>query len=389
MIYLDHSAATPLSPEVLKKMMPYLKEQYGNPSSIHALGRKARAAIEEARSKLANFTGAAPKEVFFTGGGTEANNWAIFALAEANKNKGKHIISTQIEHESVLGPLAKLEKQGMRVTYLKPDKNGIISPATFKKAITKQTIFASIIYANNEIGTIQNIPELTKILRAGTEALPFHTDACQATNYLPMKINKLGADLMTINSGKIYGPKGAGALIIKTQVAAQISPYLVGGGQEFRKRAGTENVAAIVGFAEAISQINPATETAKTTKLRDHFIKELLKIPGITLNGDPKKRLPNNVNIKINAVASETMLIRLDMVAIAASAGSACSAGALEPSHVLLALGLTKKQAAESIRFTLGHTTTKSEITEATNAIKEILQSLQNHHSKPRKRATG
>lgn len=370
MVYLDYAAATPLDPEVLEAMMPYLKEQYGNPSSIHAKGREARAAIEEARTVAAEFFGCAPKEVIFTGGGTEANNWALFGLAETLKNKGKHIITTAIEHDSVLKPAQQLESRGFKVTYLQPGKDGIIKPEDVQSAITDQTIFASIIYANNEIGTIQNIPKIAALLHE--KGILLHTDACQGTNNIPTKIEDIGVDLMTVNSGKIYGPKGVGALIIKENI--NITPLMFGGGQEFRMRAGTENVAGIVGFGAALQKIK--LEPIKLIALRDHFIEKLTSIEGVTLNGHPKMRLPNNINVAVEGVHNESLLVRLDLEGIAASAGSACSSGSIEPSHVILALGQTKEQSATSIRFSLGRGTTKEEIDKTVEKITKIIYDL-------------
>ncbi len=370
MVYLDYAAATPLDPEVLKMMMPYLQDQYGNPSSIHQKGREARAAIEESRTTIADFFGCTPKEVIFTSGGTESNNWAVFGLAETLKGRGNHIITTAIEHDSVLKPMEQLQDRGFEVTFLQPDKDGIINPQQVAEALTTKTIFASIIYANNEIGTIQDIPQIAKILHKKNILL--HTDACQAVNEIPTKMADVGADLMTINSGKIYGPKGAGALLIKENT--NITPLLFGGGQEFRMRAGTENVAALVGFASAIKKIQP--EPLKTIRLRDHFIEQLLKIEGVTLNGHPKMRLPNNINVSVEGINNESLLVRLDMEGIAASAGSACSSGSIEPSHVLLALGQTKEQAATSIRFSLGKDTTKEQIDKTVEKFAQIIYDL-------------
>ncbi|MEZ4087419.1 MAG: cysteine desulfurase family protein [Candidatus Gracilibacteria bacterium] len=370
MVYLDYAAATPLDPEVLKTMMPYLQDQYGNPSSIHQKGREARAAIEESRTTIADFFGCTPKEVVFTSGGTESNNWAVFGLAETFKGRGNHIITTAIEHDSVLKPMEQLQDRGFEVMFLQPNKSGIIEPQQIAEAITPKTIFASIIYANNEIGTIQDIPQIAKILHEKNILL--HTDACQAVNEIPTKMADVGADLMTINSGKIYGPKGAGALLIKENT--NITPLLFGGGQEFRMRAGTENVAALVGFAAAIKKIQP--EPLKTIRLRDHFIEQLLKIDGVTLNGHPKMRLPNNINVSVEGVNNESLLVRLDMEGIAASAGSACSSGSIEPSHVLLALGQTKEQAATSIRFSLGKETTKEQIDKTVEKFAQIIYDL-------------
>lgn len=350
--------------------MPFLGDQFGNPSSIHASGRAARAALEQARIRIAEHLGCTPKEVLFTSGGSEADNWAVFGLAETHQKKGKHIVSTAIEHEAILEPLKQLESRGFDVTYLKPDRDGRIDPRDLEQAVREDTIFVTIIYANNEIGTVQDITALSAI--AKERGIPFHTDACQALNYLPVGLDELGVDLITVNSGKIYGPKGAGALIIRDGI--NITPLLFGGGQEFRMRAGTENVAAIVGFGEATRHIPKDAE--KTTTLRDDFIQKLLAIPGVTLNGHPTERLPNNVNISIKGTHHESVLVRLDMEHIAASAGSACSSGSIEPSHVLLALGLGIPQANSSIRFSLGRHTTKQELNQTVDKLTKIIDDL-------------
>lgn len=351
-------------------MMPFLKDHYGNPSSIHSFGRVARAAIEQARVNIAEFLDRTPQEVIFTSGGTEANNWAIFGMAETYKGRGNHIISTTIEHDSVLEPLKQLEDKGFHVTYLQPDITGVVALEDIKKVITDKTIFASIMYASNEVGTVQDIQAIAKIFKE--KGIIFHTDACQATNYLPMEKDHVGADLMTINSGKIYGPKGVGALIIKEGI--NITPLLFGGGQEFRARAGTENVAAIVGFGEAIKNIPQTSE--ETAALRDHFIEQLLTIPGTTLSGHPSQRLPNNVNVSIEGVNNESLLVRLDLEGIAASAGSACSSGSIEASHVLTGLGLSEEMAKSSIRFSLGRNTTQEELDTVAEKVKTLVNDL-------------
>lgn len=374
MIYLDHAATTPLDPEVLKKILPLFKNVFGNPSSIHSFGREARAAVDTARGDVSKILGCKPKELIFTGSGTEANNWAIFGLAEAYKQKGNHILTTAIEHHSILEPLEQLEQKGFKVTHLKVNKDGLVSLDELAAAITPQTIFASIIYANNEIGTIQNIQKIGAILRS--KKVIFHTDACQAAGSLPLNIEELGVDAMTINGGKIYGPKGVGALYIKEGL--KIVPLLFGGGQEFRMRAGTENVAGIVGLAEALKIVEKrrTKEAKQLTALRDYFIKKLLNIPGVTLNGHSKLRLPNNVNISIQGTEAEAVLFRLDMEGIAASSAAACTSGSLEPSHVLLALGLSKEHIKSGIRFSLGRSTAKKELDTAASSLKKIVSGI-------------
>ncbi len=370
MIYLDYAAATPLDASVLKKMLPCLKSHYGNPSSIYSIGREARNAIEQARLDIATILKCKPKEIIFTSSGTEANNWAVFGLAAGKNSSQNHIITTTIEHPSIIEPLAQLERKGFEVTHLPVDASGVISLIDLEKAIRPETIFTSIIYANNEIGTIQNLKAIAEILHK--KGVLFHTDACQAAGALPIQPNELGVQLMTINAAKIYGPKGIGALYVKEK--SPIAPLLFGGGQEFRLRAGTENVAAIVGFAQAfkIAETKKAKEAKRLTTLRDFFTCELLKIPGLKLNGHPTIRLPNNINIFVPQMDAESLLLRLDMEGICASAGSACTAGALEPSHVLTAIGLSKNQVKNSIRFTLGRQTTKSQLQKVLKVLAKI-----------------
>lgn len=403
MIYLDHAAATPLHPAVLKKMLPFLKNEYGNPSSIHSLGRSSRAAIDDARSKVAEILNCKPKEIIFTSSGTEANNMALFGAARGNKNKGNHIITTAIEHHSVLEPLQQLEAEGFKITYLKVDHSGPVSLQDLQKALTPETILVSIIYANNEIGTIQNIAEIGKLLKnaytgqkgaAGGEhrasksassshsapahKVVFHTDACQAAGALEIRPEKLGVDLMTINGSKIYGPKGAGALYIKE--GTPVSPLIFGGGQEHRLRAGTENTAAIVGLAEALRRAtaNRPKDNIRLLKLQKRLVKELLKIPDTKLNGVqiPGARLPNNINIAFTGINAETLLLRLDMAGICVATSSACTSGAVEPSHVLTALGLPENQVKSSIRLSLGRQNTLVQINQAAKIITKIVEEL-------------
>lgn len=374
MIYFDHAATTPIDPRVLKKMQPYLEEKFGNPSSIYALGREARSAIDQARQTIADILQCTPKEILFTGSGTESDNWAIFGLAEAQKKNGNHIITTKIEHHAVLNPCQELERRGFKVTYLDVDASGLINLEDLKKAITKDTILASIIYANNEIGTVQDIPAISKILHE--QKILFHTDACQTPGLLPIDIPTLQVDAMTINSSKIYGPKAVGVLYLKE--GTKIAPLLYGGGQEFRMRAGTENVAGIVGMAEALKIITQeqSHHLPHILNLRDLLIKNLLKLSGTRLNGDPVRRLANNVNISFESADGESLLLRLDMQQIAASSGSACTSGSLEPSHVLAALGLPPELIKNSLRLTLGHNNTVEEVETATRIITRIVEDL-------------
>jgi len=376
MIYLDHAATTPIDPRVLEKMQPYLEEKFGNPSSIYTIGREARAAIDVARQTIADILKCTPKEVLFTGSGTESDNWAIFGLAEAQKKNGNHIITTKIEHHAVLHSCQELERRGFKVTYLDVDANGFIDLEDLKKAITKDTILASIIYANNEIGTVQDIPAISQILHKNNPKILLHIDACQAPGMLPIDIPTLQVDAMTINSSKIYGPKAVGVLYLAE--GTKIAPLLYGGGQEFRMRAGTENVAGIVGMAEALKIITQegVHHLPHLIKLRDLLIKNLLKLSGTRLNGDPVRRLANNVNISFESADGESLLLRLDMEQIAASSGSACTSGSLEPSHVLTALGLEKELIKNSLRLTLGYKNTEEEVLTASRIISRIVEDL-------------
>jgi len=376
MIYLDHAATTPISPSVLKKMLPFLEKQFGNPSSLYKLGREARAAIDNARNTIAKTLNCKPQEIIFTSSGTEANNWAVLGIAEANKHKGHHLITTKIEHHSILDPLKQLELKGFKVTYLDVDQNGTISLENLKNAITAETILISIAYANNEIGTVQNLSGIAQLLH--NKNIVLHTDACQAAAYLPLEVQKLGITSMTINGGKIYGPKGSGALYIQENI--KITPLIYGGGQEHRMRAGTENVANIVGLAEALKLITQ--KNTQISPLRDYFLDELLKIPGITLNGSKEQRLPNNINISIEGVGAESLIVRLDMEDIYVSAGSACSSGSVEPSHVLTALGLPPDKINNSIRITLGEENTKQEIDKVLQILPKIINELRSIKSK-------
>ncbi|MCX6717811.1 MAG: cysteine desulfurase family protein [Candidatus Taylorbacteria bacterium] len=363
-VYLDNASTTPIDPKVLGVMLPYLTEKYGNPSSIHYEGRLAKKAIEESRERIAKIVGVKKEGIIFTSGGTESDNLAILGIARANKEKGKHIIVSAIEHKAVLDSCKKLEKEGFEITYLNVDKNGIVSLEFLKKSIRKDTILVSIMYANNEIGTIQPIKEISKIIKESKIANPiFHTDACQAVGALPININDLNVDALTISSSKIYGPKGVGCLYLNKN--CKIEPIIFGGGQERGIRSGTENTAYIVGFAEAlfISEKKRLSENKRLTKLRDYFIENLIKkIPKIIINGDRIKRLPNNINLSLHGVEGESFILMLDNSGISCSTGSACSSSDLKPSHVISALGGDAELAHSSIRFTLGRYSTKKDI---------------------------
>ncbi len=373
-IYLDHAATTPMHPTVLKAMMPYLKEEYGNAGAIYDLGRRAKHAIDTARAGIAKHIGAKPQEIIFTAGGTESDNLAILGYARANALKGKsrgHIITTNIEHHAVLDTCRALEGEGFEVTYLPVGKDGLVTVEQVARAVRNDTIFVSVMYANNEIGTIMPIAKIGKRLKQINLAraerhLPrvaYHTDACQAAGYLNICVNDLSVDLMTVNGSKLYGPKGIGFLYRRHNIT--LAPIIWGGGQEFGLRSGTENVAGIVGLARALrlSQSKRKSESRRLTSLRDYFIASVQKsIPRVVLNGHPKKRLPNNINISILGIEGESAILYLDAQGIACATGSACTAANLEPSYVITALEKNHERAHGSLRLTLGSGTTKRDL---------------------------
>lgn len=371
-VYLDHAATTPVKDEVLKAMLPYLSEFYGNASSVYSLARSSKQAIESAREKIASLIGAEPKEIFFTASGTEADNWALKGLALAHQDKGKHIITSQIEHHAVLHSCQFLERNGFEVTYLPVDEFGLISLADLKQAIRKDTILISIMFANNEIGTIQPIAEIAQL--AKEKQIIFHTDGVQAVANLEIDVKKLGIDAMSISGHKFYAPKGVGALYLKNGLG--IENLLHGGSQERELRAGTENVASIVGMAKALDLAcqNLPNRQQKMLSLRDKTIKEISNnFPSAKLNGHPSQRLPGNVNFSFPKVEGDVLLMQLDMKGIAASSGSACSSLSIEPSHVLLALGLDKDLAKGSLRLTFGDENTNEDVDYLLKTLKEIL----------------
>jgi cysteine desulfurase len=376
MVYLDNSATTYVDPEVMKEMQPYFSTYYGNPSSMHEMGLRSRKAIEHAREVVSGIINSQPNEIIFTGSGTESINLAIKGVFRANKGRGKHIITTRIEHHAVLHALQYLEEnEGAEVTYLDVDEYGLIDPGQVEKAIRKDTILITIIYANNEIGTIEPIEDIGKIARK--RKIYFHTDACQAGCYLPLDTKKLNVDLMTLNGSKIYGPKGTGMLFVKSGVG--IHPTIHGGGQEFGLRSGTENVPGIVGFAKAleIAQKKRVSESKRLVVLRDKLIKGVLKnIPKTMLNGHATKRLPNNVNITFLDLEGESLLLYLNQKGVYASTGSACSSESLDPSHVILALGLPHEAAHGSIRFSLGRQNTQKDVNYVLKILPEIVKRL-------------
>lgn len=374
-IYLDNAATTKTSQEVVDAMIPYFTENYGNPSSIYELGARSKEAITDAREQIAEVIGARTEEIYFTAGGTEADNWAIKAACEAYKGKGNHIITTSIEHHAVLHTCQYLEKQGAEVTYLKVDENGLINLEELEKAIRPDTILISIMFANNEIGTIEPIREIGMI--AKEHGILFHTDAVQAFGQVPIQVDEMNIDMLSASGHKINGPKGIGFLYIRKGV--KIRSFVHGGAQERKRRAGTENVPAIVGLAAAAKRAARTMEarSKQETELRDYMIGRVLEeIPFVKLNGDPVKRLPNNMNFSFRFIEGESLLIMLDMKGIAGSSGSACTSGSLDPSHVLLAIGLPHEIAHGSLRLTLGEDITKADLDYTLEQIKEIVGKL-------------
>lgn len=376
-IYLDNAATTPVKKEVLDTMIPYFTEVYGNASSIYVqTGQEARIALDASRKKVAEILNAAEREVYFTSGGTESDNWAIKGVAFANRQKGNHIITSKIEHHAVLHACEYLEKNhGFAVTYLDVDADGLVSLEAIESAITEQTILISIMYANNEVGTIQPIKEIAEI--AKRKGVIFHTDAVQAVGNIAIDVKELGVDLLSLSGHKLYGPKGVGALYIRKGV--KIENFMHGGAQEFKKRATTENVAGIVGLAKAMELANDNLDqhSAHSIELRDHLISRIsAEIPEVKLNGHAVKRLPGNVNFSIRYIEGEAILLSLDMVGISASSGSACTSGSLDPSHVLLAMGLPHETAHGSLRLTIGDFTTKEDIDYTVDQLKIIVDRL-------------
>ncbi|MBI5144821.1 MAG: cysteine desulfurase NifS [Candidatus Omnitrophica bacterium] len=374
-IYLDYAATTPTDPEVIKAMQPYFFEKFGNPSSIHTFGQEAKKAIEDARETLAKFLGAKAEEIVFTAGGTEADNFAIAGAAYALEDKGRHIITTGIEHHAVTEPCKFLEKRGFKITFVGVDKYGLVDPADIKQAITDKTILISVMHANNEIGTIEPIAQIGEI--AQEKEIYFHTDAVQTVGHIPVDVNALRVNLLSLSAHKFYGPKGVGALYIRK--GTRLMKFLHGGDQEKGRRASTHNTSGIVGLGKAIElcQEKMPEEAEFQKKLRDKLIKEVFaKIPEVYLNGHPEIRLPNNANFSIKYIEGESILINLDMLGIAASTGSACTSTSLEPSSVLLAIGLSPEIAHGSLRVTLGRWTKEKDIDYLLGHLPGIAQKL-------------
>ncbi|WP_321506701.1 cysteine desulfurase NifS [uncultured Methanoregula sp.] len=374
-IYMDHSATTPARKEVVDAMIPYYTRYFGNPSSIYGIARESKKAIDTARAQVAKAIGAEADEIYFTSGGSESDNWAIKGVAFASRKKGSHIITTKIEHHAVIHTCEYLEKEGFTITYLPVDKYGLVDPAELEKAITDKTILVSIMYANNEIGTIEPIAELAAV--AKRHRVYFHTDAVQAIGNVEIDVKAQGIDLLSLSAHKFYGPKGVGALYIRK--GTKIDNLIHGGGQERKRRAGTENIAGIVGLGKAIEMATADIEghNRKIRTLRDRLQKGILaKIPHAYLNGHPDKRLPGNINISFEFIEGESMLLWLDDEGICASTGSACTSGSLEPSHVLLATGLPVEISHGSLRLTLGDSNTEADVDAVLEALPGIVLRL-------------
>lgn len=374
-IYVDNAATTKVAPEVLEEMLPYFAETFGNPSSIYEEGRAAKAAIEKAREQVATAIGAGAKEIYFTGSGSEADNWAIRSVAKSLREKGNHIITTAVEHHAVLHTCQDLEQQGFEVTYLPVDKAGRVSPEDVKAALRETTILITVMFANNEIGTIMPIEEIGAIAREA--GVIFHTDAVQAVGMVPIDVEKYHIDMLSLTGHKFHGPKGSGALYVRKGV--KLTSFITGGGQEKNRRAGTENVPGIVGLGKAIelATADISKKAAYLRSLRDAYIKRVLElVPYAWLNGDAENRLPGNANISFSFIEGEGLLLFLDMKGISASSGSACTSGSLDPSHVLLAIGLKHEEAHGSLRVAFDMENTMEEVEIIAQAVAETVERL-------------
>lgn len=374
-VYFDHSATTPVDPQVVEAMIPFFSEKFGNPSSIHSFGRETKVALEEAREKVSAFCNVRPADIYFTSGGTESDNMAIKGVAYEFKKKGRHIITSQIEHHAVLHCCEYLEKDGFEVTYVRPDKYGMIHPEAVAEAIRKDTILISIMHANNEVGTINDIDKIGALARE--RGVLFHTDAVQTFGKLPIDLELLPVDLLSVSGHKIYGPKGVGVLYIRKGV--RLAPLSHGGGHERGRRPGTENIPGIIGLAKAVElrqqRMNQENEALK--KLRDGFYEKLTQaIPRLHLNGHPNQRLAGHLNVSFEGIEGEALLLSLDLKGVAASSGSACTSGSLDPSHVLAAMGMKPELARASIRFTLGRENTEEDVDYVAGILPEIVQRL-------------
>ena len=373
-IYLDYNSTTPVDPRVLAAMLPYLAENFGNANSIHSSGQRARAAVDAARQAVAELLGAKAAEIVFTCGGTEADNLAIFGIVNPCDQPRKHVVTTAIEHHAVLNTAQALEKQGVDVTYVPVSREGIVDPEDIREAIRPETVLLSVMLANNEIGTIQPIEEISRI--AAEEDVYFHCDAVQAAGKMAIDVRKLGVDLLSISGHKLYAPKGVGALFVKT--GTELGPMFFGGHHERDRRPGTENVPGIVGLGKAaqLAMENLDADAPRLAALRDRFENALLALPGVRVNGGVRDRAPNTSNLSFDAAGGEALVIALDLQGVMCSSGAACSSGAVEPSHVLTAIGLTPDQARSSLRFSLGRPTTEQEIDEAIRIIPPVVERL-------------
>ena len=360
-IYLDHASTTPADPEVVEVMRPWFGEEFGNPSTVYSLGLTAAQAVQQARESVADALGAEPEEIYFTSGGTESDNWAVLGTADAQTKKGRHLITSAVEHHAVLETMEFLEKRGYEFTRVPVDGGGLVDPEEVRKAIRPDTVLVSIMHANNEVGTIQPLADIGRVAREA--GVLFHTDAVQTAGKLPLDVNELGVDMLSLSGHKFYGPKGVGVMYLRKR--ARITPLLHGGAQERNRRAGTHNVPGIVGLAKAleISRSRMTEDSAREAELRDRLWEGLrYNIVGIHLNGHPTERLANNLNVRLDGIEGESMILMLDMEGICVSSGSACTTGSLEPSHVLLALGIPAEHAHGSLRVTLGRSTTADDI---------------------------
>ena len=373
-VYADNAATTPVSEAVFRAMEPWLRGGYGNPSSIYSIGREAHEAVEHARAQVAAVIGASPSEIVFTGCGSEADNFAVKGIASAQRKRGRHIISTKIEHHAMLHTFDYLKKLGFEITLLDVDSDGLVSPADVEAAIRPDTILISVMAANNEIGTIEPLAEIGAV--AAAHKIPFHTDAVQAYGHIPLDVREMNLSLLSLSVHKLYGPKGIGALYIKNGV--RIDTFLHGGGQERGRRGGTENVAGIVGLGVAAeaAAASMAEESARIAAMRDRLIAELLKIPYSRLNGHPTRRLPGNASFCFEAIEGESLVLTLDMLGVAASSGSACSSGSLDPSHVLMAIGLPHEVAHGSLRLSLGAENTEEDVDRIVDAVRASVSRL-------------
>jgi cysteine desulfurase len=374
-VYLDYAATTPVDPAVLEAMMPYFAERFGNAASSHSFGREAQKVLEDARENLADFIGAQAEEIVFTCGATESNNQAVLGVARRLRSRGDHLVVSKIEHHSVIEPAESLIEEGFRVTWVAPDRNGWIDPQDIEKALTAQTILVAVMHASNEIGTIQPVEAIGKITKA--RGIPFLVDAVQTVGHIPVKVDELGADLLSLSGHKFYGPKGIGALYIRK--GTSVAPFLRGGDQEGGRRASTQNVAGAVGLAKALDLAGErmAEEMVEQSRLRDVLIEEVeARVKGVKVNGHRTQRLANNVHFSFEGVQGEALLMSLDMEGMAASMGSACTAGAMEPSYVLRAIGLTDEQAMGSLRITIGRWTTEQQIRRLCALLPELIVRL-------------